>query len=135
MLSFITPPVCVAVYIASPIAGSEPMRTALQAVKLAIVAYIVPFIFVISPALLLMGNVQEIMLIVPTSVLGFAALAITVQGYLFSKMGIPSRVLLGIGAALLLLHQWIINIIGFAVVVATILWEWNKARTKRKTVR
>lgn len=132
LLSFITPPVCVAVYIASPIAGSEPMRTALQAVKLGIVAYIVPFIFAVSPALLLMGSVKEIMLIVPTSVLGFAALAITIQGYLFSKLSVPSRFLLGIGAVLLLLHNWVINLIGLAVIIAFLLWQWRVTRTVRR---
>ena len=129
LLSFITPPVCVAVYIASPIAGSEPMRTALQAVKLGIVAYIVPFIFAVSPALLLMGSVKEIMLIVPTSVLGFAALAVTIQGYLFSKLAVSSRLLLGIGAVLLLLHSWVGNIVGLAIIIAFLLWQWRTRRT------
>ena len=56
MLSFLTPPVCVAVYIAATIAGSRPMETAFESLKMGIVAYLVPFLFVADDALLLAGT-------------------------------------------------------------------------------
>lgn len=126
LLSFITPPVCVAIYIASPIAGSEPMRTALQALKFAIVAYIVPFIFIVHPQLLLRGNILEIILIVSTSLVGFLALAIAVQGYLFSKLTLPIRLVLGVAAALLLMHDWIINAVGLGILLVLLLGPWRQ---------
>ncbi len=128
VLSFITPPVCVAVYPAAVLAGSDVMRTGFQAVKIGIVAFIVPFIFATNPALLLMGSVGEIILIVSTSIVGFAVLAVTIQGYLFRKMPILNRLLLGIGAILLLWHDLVFNIIGLVLVMVVLLWEWNIRR-------
>jgi len=131
VLSFITPPVCVAVYPAAILAGSDVMRTGLQAVKIGIVAYIVPFLFAINQALLLMGSIGNIILTVSTSVLGFAFLAITIQGYLFRKLALMSRFLLGAGAVLLLWHNWVGNIIGFGLIIVSLLWEWRASRAIR----
>lgn len=128
VLSFITPPVCVAVYPAAILAGSDVMRTGFQAVKIGIVAYIVPFLFVANQSLLLMGSIGDILLTVSTSMLGFAFLAVTIQGYLFRQMPLLIRFLLGAGAVLLLWHNWVANIIGLALVIGLLLWEWRAKR-------
>jgi len=125
LLSFITPPVCVAVYIASPIAGSEPMRTALEAMKIGAIAYIVPFIFVTRPALLLMGSLKEILLIIPASLIGFVALVVAIRGYLLSELGLLMRCLVGMAAVLLLLDYWLGNIVGLALIIILLLWLWR----------
>jgi len=128
LLSFITPPVCVTVYIASPIAGSEPMRTALEAVKIGTIAYIVPFVFATRPSLLLMGNLTEILLTVPACMIAFIFLTIAIRGYLFFKLSILMRCLLAIAAAFLLINHLIINVVGLAMLIVLFHWNW---RTKR----
>ena len=142
VLSFLTPPVCVAVYVAAAIAGTEVMRTAFQAVKLGIVAYIVPFIFVYSPALLLQGSGGDIAIVVISALLGFIFLAIAIQGYLFSKMAFLSRITLIIGAFVLMIPtgavglaiaNWMSGAIGLGIVALVTFWEWT-LREKRKAI-
>ncbi len=83
MLSLLTPPICVAAFAGAAIAGASPMRTGFEAMRLGAVAYIVPFIFVYSPSLLMIGTVTEVMLAVVTAVAGTALLAVALSGFLF----------------------------------------------------
>jgi len=125
LLSFITPPVCVAVYIASPIASSEPMRTAFEAMKIGAIAYIVPFIFVTRPALLLMGSLQEIVLVIPACMIGFITLVIAIRGYLFFELSLRMRCLFGIGAVLMLMNYWLSNVVGLVLLGSLFFWNWR----------
>ncbi|QPM90572.1 TRAP transporter permease [Pseudooceanicola algae] len=102
-LSFLTPPVCVAVFVAATIANSDPMDTAWQAMKLAIVAYIVPFVFVLDPGLLLMGPLGGIALNIASALLGLGAVSISLVGFARGAVGLPMRfafLAVGIGAFL-----------------------------------
>lgn len=128
VLSFITPPVCVAVYPAALLAGSGVMRTGFEAVKIGIVAYIVPFLFVFNPALLLMGSVDEVLVAVLTTVVGFAILAMAIQGYLFRRLALMSRVLFAVGAGLLLWHNWVSQVVGIVLIMALLLQERRASR-------
>lgn len=94
--SYITPPVCTAAYAAAAIAESDPMKTGFQAMKLGIAKYIVPFIFILSPALILRGSVTDMLLIIPTCLIGLVIISGALEGY-FWRMGnltVVSRVLL-----------------------------------------
>jgi len=128
VLSFVTPPVCVAVYPAAMLANSDVMRTGLTAVKLGIVAYIVPFLFVYNSGLLLKGNPGEIALAIITTAVGFSFLAVAIQGYLFRKLPVLNRISFSIGAILLLWNNWISEIIGIAIIITLLLYEWRKRR-------
>lgn len=131
VLSFITPPVCVAVYPAALLAGSGVMRTGFESVKIGIVAYIVPFLFVFNPALLLMGSVDEVLVAVLTTVVGFAILAMAIQGYLFRRLALMSRVLFAVGAGLLLWHNWVSQVVGIVLIMALLLQERRASRAIR----
>jgi TRAP-type uncharacterized transport system fused permease subunit len=87
MLSMITPPVALASITAAKIAGADMWRTSWEAVKLAWVAYLVPFLFVFSPALLLKGNAIDVLLAVGTAFFGMAAVSVGIIGYSVRPIG------------------------------------------------
>lgn len=79
----ITPPVALAAYAGSAIAKSRPMRTALNATRLAIAAFLVPYIFALNPAMLFIDTVwYEVVLIVLSSFVGMIAISVALEGYL-----------------------------------------------------
>lgn len=125
ILSFITPPVCLAVYTASAIARSEPMRTGFEGMRLGIVAYVVPFIFVFNPNLLLMGTVKDITLSVASTLSGALLLAIALQGYLFRKLNLIKRVCFTLAAVGLLIPHLLTDFLGWGLAAALLFWEWR----------
>jgi TRAP-type uncharacterized transport system fused permease subunit len=89
--SDLTPPTCISPFAAAGIAGANPMRTALQAMRLGIVLYIVPFMFVYAPALLMIGSAAEVPLATATALLGVTSLAIGLQGWCLTRTTIAER--------------------------------------------
>lgn len=94
VLSFITPPVCLAAYAGAAIAGSSPMRTGFIAMKLGLVAFILPIFFVYEPALLLIGNAGEIFLAAVTAIAGTIGLSGALQGWCMRRCSLWERGLL-----------------------------------------
>jgi TRAP-type uncharacterized transport system fused permease subunit len=130
-LSFITPPVCPAIYVAATIGRTALFPTAFSAMRMAISAYIVPFIFVLSPAFILMGNVNDIVIVILRSMSGLVALMVAMQGYIFffeKALTIPERILFLIGAVGLILNNSLGNIIAIGIIVFLLFWEWRKKR-------
>lgn len=128
-VSFITPPVAIAAFAAAGIAGADPMKTGWQAVRLGIVSFLIPFIFIWDPSLILVGSPGDILLTGVTSVGGIALLASAIEGYLpggamrwFTRM-----VLLG-SALLLLIPGWRTDIVGLVLVLPTLLWRIRTTR-------
>jgi len=101
MVSFITPPVALAAFVAAGIARAAPMEVGLQSVRLGSTMYFVPFFFVLNPALILRGHPWEICVVVGTAVLGIWLIASALEGYLVGLgtlrggiAGAPARLLL-----------------------------------------
>jgi TRAP transporter 4TM/12TM fusion protein len=138
MVSLITPPDCLPVYIAASMAQANFWQTGWTAMRLGIAAYIVPFIFALHPPLILMGNAKEILIAVVTAIIGIVLLAAGCAGYLFRPLGWSKRGLLWIAALLLLLPSTsrvllLGDLIGFILGAAIIGWEWmqrNGSRTR-----
>jgi TRAP transporter 4TM/12TM fusion protein len=86
MLSFITPPVATGAFTAAKVAGSHPMKTGFMSMQLGSIIYFIPFFFVLEPALLLQGSVDEIIKAIVSAVIGIALVAGGLQGYL-PKLG------------------------------------------------
>jgi len=136
ILSMITPPVCLATYAAASIAGSDFMKTALTGMRLATVAYVVPFLFVYSPALLLKGTVFEVVVAVSTAIVGAGLLGVALSGYLFARLNLLQRALLAVAALGMLtpaagegiLFHWTTDLAGLALAVAVLLPQWLKKR-------
>ena len=92
MLSLITPPDCIATYAAASIARADFWKSGWTGMRLGIVAYIVPFVFVFHPALLFKGTIVEIGAAIITAVIGVIFLSVGVAGYLFQRLGWTKRI-------------------------------------------
>lgn len=120
LLSAITPPVCVSIFAAAPIAECSVMRAGFTAVRLAIVAYLVPFLFVFSKPLLLNGTPVEITLAVTATVTGMFLISFALAGYIVKHLATPVRLLVGMGGTILLLPVAQLSLINFTPV--SMLW-------------
>jgi TRAP transporter 4TM/12TM fusion protein len=110
MISFITPPVALAAFAAAPIAKASYFRIGWQAMKLGSIIYVVPFVFVLNPALVLRGTWDEIVLVTATAFVGVFFAASAVQGYMVglgamrtTPLGVAARVLIGLGGLALVM--------------------------------
>ena len=83
MMSYITPPVAVAAVAASTIAGSHPMKTGVMAMRLGIILFILPFLFVLNPTLILHGEVFDIIHDVVTATIAIWLIASALEGWLY----------------------------------------------------
>jgi len=133
VMSFLTPPVCLAVYAAASLAGADMMKTAFQAIKLGIAAYIVPFLFVYNPSLLLQGGTVDIIHAVITAMIGISLVAIGIGGFLFRELNWAKRAFLILGGLGSLIPGWRSDVIGLAIGSTIILWEWSKKRKGKNT--
>lgn len=82
MLSFITPPVALGAFAAASLAGSNPMRTGFEAMRLGSIIYVIPFFFVLNPALILAGDLFDIVEVIVSAAIGVVLIAAALQGYL-----------------------------------------------------
>ena len=98
ILSVITPPVAISLYAANGLSGAGLWESGLAAVKLAATGYIIPFMFVFAPSLLLIGTWHDIFWSVSTALLGVICLAASLHGYLLRNLYFWSRVILFVGA-------------------------------------
>jgi TRAP transporter 4TM/12TM fusion protein len=92
MMSMTTPPVAVAAFAAASIAQSDPIRTGLAGVRFGWSAYIVPFLFVASPTLLMEGSATDVTLAVVTAVMGVYLVSVGVAGFMTRPLGLTLRV-------------------------------------------
>jgi TRAP transporter 4TM/12TM fusion protein len=125
VLGFLTPPEMMAVYTAASIAHSEPMKTAWQAMRLGIAAYLVPFVFAFDSSLLLQGSPVEIVPSTILAILGMIALSAGIEGCLFRSLNWFKRILLIAGAAGLLSPLWVARGVGVAILLPLFLSEWK----------
>ena len=119
----ITPPVCVASYTAAGIADANAMKTGIKGFTFAMVGFLVPFVFVYNPAILLEGNVVEIVIGAAQMLLGTFFLAVTVAGYFKRNFKPFERVALFIAALLLIAPEVISSIIGVVLGVGVLMLD------------
>ncbi len=112
----LTPPVALAAYAGAAIAQANPMKTAFTATKLAIGAFIVPYVFALSPAMLFINTtISEVILICITSFVGIFAVSAALEGYLMHHMKWYERVISVVGGLLLIYPGIITDVIGLAL--------------------
>ncbi|MBU2498661.1 MAG: TRAP transporter fused permease subunit [Proteobacteria bacterium] len=129
VMSFLTPPVAIAAYVAASIARSDPMKTGFAGVRLGIIAYVVPFVFALSPSLILLGSAGEIILTVTTAFFGTLFLSVAFVGYLFERLGVLKRICFAIGAFGLIAPGWVGCVIGLLILTPLFFWELRKKRS------
>jgi len=123
MLSCITPPVAMAVFVAAAIGRTEPMRTGIHAVRLAIVTYFIPFFFVYNPALVFQAKPLESLYLFILALLGVALISAGMEGYLWmhGKLKLWARPLLVTGGFLIVFPEMYTTIVGVVLILFTII--------------
>ena len=117
----LTPPVALAAYAGAAIAGANPMKTALQATKLAIGAFIVPYVFALNPAMLFIDTTAgSVILIVITSLIGIFGVSAGLEGYIIRNASWWER-LLAVAGGLLLIYPGLVTDIAGLVLVAVVV--------------
>ncbi|WP_236692728.1 TRAP transporter permease [Aneurinibacillus tyrosinisolvens] len=119
-LSAITPPVAVAAFAAAAISQSNPMRIGLLGSRLAIVGFVIPFMFIYQPGLLLMDSVAGIVTSVITTLIGIVALSISMEGWFGKTISKGERILFGVMSLLAFLPFSIVKIIAILVIAIMI---------------
>jgi TRAP-type uncharacterized transport system fused permease subunit len=146
MISMVTPPICLAAYTAAAIGQTDPMRTGFEATRLASVAYVVPFLFVFSPALLLRGSTWDVLQATATAIVGAVLLGMALTGYFIRDLGGLKRVVLAVAALATLtpatgpgiLFSWITDVAGIVLaagVLASEAWPLRLPRLRNARVR
>lgn len=128
----LTPPVAITAYTAAAIAKADANKTGWTAFRIGLVAYIIPFIFLLSPAILMVGTPVEIALAVVTAVIGVFCLTGAVEGYIFMFWGPAPRVLLGAAALLMLKPGTTTDLIGAGVIIAAVVLNLILKQNRRK---
>ena len=128
----ITPPVALAAYAGAAIAQANPMRTALNATKLAIAAFIVPYILALNPVMVLVdvSGPLQIVGIVVTSLIGIFGVSAGLAGYFLDFMNWPQRILAIVGGLMLIDPSVTTDIIGIVLVALVLVWQMT---TRKKS--
>lgn len=134
IIADITPPVALAAFAAAGVAGGEPLRTGVNSAKLAIAAFIIPYIFVLSPQLLMIDTTWfELVWVVITAFSGMIAIGAGIIGYWFRKLHWAERIIAIITGLLLIYPEGISDITGIITFVALlalqIFWKRDKENT------
>jgi TRAP-type uncharacterized transport system fused permease subunit len=129
----LTPPVALASYAGAAIAQANPMKTAFTSTKLAIGAFIVPYVFALNPAMLFIDTTAwEVVLICITSCIGIFAVSAALEGYFLHRMSWYERILSAIGGLLLIYPGLVTDGIGVALVGAVLAVQFI---TKKKNTQ
>ena len=135
----ITPPVALAAYAGSAIAKAPPMKTALNATRLAIAAFIVPYIFAFSPVMLFEFSkgtstammVVQIIQICVTSLLGIFGVAAALNGFLYKKINPLFRVIMAVGGLCMMIPGTVTDLIGLVLVAGICVYQYLSAKKDR----
>lgn len=118
----LTPPVALAAYAGAAIAQANPMKTAFTATKLAIGAFIVPYVFALNPAMLFVNTVwYQVVLICITAIIGMFGVSAALEGYLLTNMKWYERIISAVGGLLLIYPGILTDSIGLGLIVIVML--------------
>ena len=144
----ITPPVCLAAFAGAGISGGDPMKTGFLSLKLALAGFIVPFMFIYSPTMLMIDPtglavtakdfplppILDIVTVVLTSVTGVIALGAALEGYFRGAMSPLTRGILAIGALLLIYPELTTGLVGGIIVLIIAVWNIKTAKKPTPTL-
>lgn len=137
----ITPPVCLAAFAGAGISGGDPMKTGFLSLKLALAGFIVPFMFIYNPTMLMIDPtglavtakdfplppIVDIITVVVTSVMGVIALSSALEGYFKGNMNTVTRIILAVGALLLIYPEITTGIAGGVIVLGIAVFNIKTA--------
>lgn len=140
----VTPPVALAAFAGAGVSGGDPMRTGFQALKLSIAGFLIPFIFIYEPALLMvdieglaanareypLASVFDIIIVVITTVIGLTALSAGLEGFFKTHLGVISRIILIAAAILSVAPETFTDITGIIIIVLVLALNYFKWKNK-----
>lgn len=129
---FITPPVCLAAYIAGGMTGQSGISVGFKAMRFGIVCYLVPFVCLFAPELLLVGTTLGVIESAATAIIGVVMLAAGLEGYLIGNANVVERILFIAGGALLFYPGIMTDIIGAVVAVIALVTQAIRNRNASK---
>ena len=125
----ITPPVALAAYAGSAIAKANPMKTGINASKLAIGAFVVPYIFCMNPAMLLIDvTAFKVIQIIVTSLIGIFGVAAAMNGFLFQRLSWPARIVICAAGLMMMDPTLITDIVGIVLMALVLVFQFLAAR-------
>jgi len=128
IISAITPPVALAAYAAAGISGADPLKTGVTACRLGLAAFIVPYMFVYAPQLLLVGSTVKVVIATVSSMVGVVALAGSSVGWFYRKATTVERVLLMGGALSLIKPGMLTDIVGLVILAVVVAMQMMRQR-------
>jgi TRAP transporter 4TM/12TM fusion protein len=129
MFANLTPPVALAAFAAAGLSGGDPMKTGIASVKLAIAGFIVPYMFIYSPQLLLIDtSLAEGIRVSVGACLGVLLIGMAVEGYMFTKMNVIFRIISAAGALCLISSEFYSDIIGLVILVTLLIVQYTLSK-------
>ncbi len=138
MMSMITPPIALAAFAAASISRADPMKTGFAAMRMGWVAYVIPFLFVLSPSLLMQGDISKVVLNTASAAIGVYIASVAVIGYFTRPLSVVTRVLLAIGGLAAVFPDTaigaggLVDLAGAALGLAILTREHLATRQKQK---
>lgn len=130
IIADVTPPVALAAFAGSGISGGNPLRTGINASKLAIAAFIIPYMFVLSPVLLMIeGMAFDLLLTILTALIGMVALSSALIGYLADDCSTIERLVLIAGGLMMIKPGFLTDIAGFALFVVILFLQLKRRKS------
>lgn len=123
MLCMVTPPVGFAFYAGAAIANADPMKTGWMAWKLALAGFVLPYVFIYNPALLMIGTAPEVILAFLSATIGIICLSASIMGYLFKETPLFGRIILFAAALLLIKPGWITDLVGLGCLGSVVIHQ------------
>lgn len=133
ILSAITPPVCAAIYVGAGIAQADWIKTAWIAMRLALVEYIIPFIFIYNTSLLFLGPIETILTSLLTATIGVSMIGCATMGYLVGPLNIFMRLAILVGATMCITPGYKSDIVGLSIL--GLIYAYQKIRARRENLK
>lgn len=135
IIADITPPVALAAMAGAAIAKADPLKSGLEASRLAIAAFLVPYIFVYSPQMLMLNaHWYEVVLIALTALIGMFGVAMAVENFWESKLNILQQLMALGGGLLLIVPGLLTDAIGFVLIALVLLWQKLQNKDQKRAV-
>lgn len=135
IIADVTPPVALAAYAGAGISGGNALITGVNASKLAIAAFIIPYIFVLSPVLLMINaTALSLIMSVCTAILGMIALSSSLIGFFVTKMNVIERLLFFVGGIMLIDPGTLTDVIGIVILAAVTIWQYKRKKAAQPEV-
>ena len=132
IIADVTPPVALAAFAGAGIAGGNALKTGINASKLAIAAFIIPYMFVLSPVILMVdATIGNVLLATVTAIIGMVALSSALIGYLVDNCRAYERIILIAGGLMMIKPGMLPDIAGFVLFALVLVSQWQRKKAQR----